>query len=79
MFSVNIFIVIVIVVVAVFLTFAGTKFWDRLRRRDAETEAQEIIRKAKQEVDSRRREAELEIKEAALAAQTESWLDRDNM
>jgi ribonuclease Y len=68
----SIAIFIVILVAAVILTFVVIKYLDRLRRRDAETEAQEIIRKAKQDVDARRREAELEIKEAALAAQTES-------
>ncbi len=61
-----------LLVVAVVATFFVIKYLDRLRRRDAETEAQEIVRKAKQDVEARRREAELEIKEAALAAQTES-------
>ncbi len=45
---------------------------DRLRRKDAESEAKEIIRQAQQDVENRRREAELEIKELALQQQTES-------
>ena len=54
------------------LTFLLTRLMDRLRRRDAESEAREIVRKAQVEVDNRRREAELQIKEAALQQQAES-------
>ncbi|MCC6125176.1 MAG: ribonuclease Y [Pirellulales bacterium] len=64
--------VIITAILSSALTFGLYRMLERLRRRDAETEAQEIIRIAKQEVEARRREAELEIKEAALAAQTES-------
>ena len=56
----------------VLLTFLLTRLLDRLRRRDAESEAQEIVRKAQPEVENRRREAELEIKEMALQQQAES-------
>jgi len=52
--------------------FFLVKLLDRLRRKDAETEAREMIHKAKQDVASRRREAELEIKELALTQQAES-------
>ena len=61
-----------VLVVAVLSTFLLTRLWDRLRRRDAESEAKEIIRKAQEEVENRRREAELEIKEAALQQQAEN-------
>jgi ribonuclease Y len=64
--------IIVTAVLSAALTFAIYRLLDHLRRRDAETEAKEIIRKAQQDVENRRREAELEIKETALAAQTES-------
>jgi len=47
-------------------TFALIKLLDRLRRKDAESEAEQIVTRARQEMDARRREAELEIKELAL-------------
>ena len=59
-------------VLAAILTFLCYWGLDRLRRRDAETEAREIVRKAQLEVENRRREAELEIKEMALQQQAES-------
>ena len=54
------------------MTFLIVRLLDRLRRRDAESEAREIVRKAEVEVENRRREAELEIKETALQQQAES-------
>ena len=54
------------------LTFVLVRLLDRLRRKDAENEAQEIVRKARQEVSARRREAELEIKELAIQQQADS-------
>lgn len=57
---------------AAVLTFVLLKLLDRLRRRDAESEAKETVRKAQEEVGNRRREAELEIKELALRQQAES-------
>jgi len=42
------------------------KLFDRLRRRDAETEAREILAQAERESLNRRKEAELEIKEQAI-------------
>ncbi len=59
-------------VVAVFGGFLITRFLDRLRKRDAETEAREIIRKAEAEVESRRREADLQVKEMTLQQQAEN-------
>jgi ribonuclease Y len=64
--------VVATAVVSFVLTFLLVKLLDRLRRKDAESEAREIIREARQEVANRRREAELEIKELALQQQAES-------
>jgi ribonucrease Y len=57
------------------LTLLSVKLLDRLRRKDAESEAREIVRKAEQTMENRRREAELEIKELALQQQAESEKD----
>lgn len=54
------------------LTFLLVRLLDRLRRKDAESESQSIIRKAKQQVADRQREAELEIKESTLKQKTEN-------
>jgi len=59
-------------VLAAGLTFMLVRLMDRLRRKDAESEAREIVRKSQQEVENRRREAELEIKELTLQQQAES-------
>jgi len=64
--------IVITAVVAATSAFIIVKVMDRLRRKDAESEAQETIRKAQQEVASRRREAELEIKELAIRQQAES-------
>jgi len=48
------------------LTFVLIKLLDYLRRRDAESEAQQIISRARQEVETLRRETELELKEKAI-------------
>jgi ribonuclease Y len=61
-----------LVVLPCILTFSIIRLLDRLRRRDAESEARELIRKAQTEVENRRREGELEIKEMALKQQGES-------
>jgi len=58
-------------VVSVLLTFVATKFIDRLRRKDAETEAREIVSRAERESANRRKEAELEIKELAIQQKAE--------
>ncbi len=42
------------------------KLLDRIRRRDAESEAEQILKKAKEEAETRQREAELQIKERSL-------------
>ncbi|MBM4093223.1 MAG: ribonuclease Y [Planctomycetes bacterium] len=53
-------------VIAAVLTFTLVKFLDRLRKKDAESEAAAILERADREAANRRREAELEIKEKAL-------------
>jgi ribonuclease Y len=58
--------VIMLVAVVAVLTFVGTKLLDRLRRKDAENEAREILSRADRESVNRRKEAELEIKEMAI-------------
>jgi ribonuclease Y len=60
------YVVPALVVAAALLGFFGTKFLDRLRRRDVESEAKQILDQARQEVTNRRKEAELEIKESML-------------
>jgi len=60
-----------LVIAAAILTFVGVKFMDRLRRRDAESEAQEIIARADRESANRRKEAELEIKELSIQQKAE--------
>jgi ribonucrease Y len=64
--------ILVTAVLAAGLTFMFIRLLDRLRRKDAESEAKEIVQKTKQEMDARRRETELEIKELNLKQQAES-------
>ncbi len=66
----TVFTVIVVAVVAI-LTFVGTKLLDRLRRKDVESEAREILSRADRESSNRRKEAELEIKEMAIQQKAE--------
>ncbi len=54
------------------LTLLLKGLWDRLRRKDAETEAKLIIDRAIQEAETRRREVELELKELALRYKAEA-------
>jgi ribonuclease Y len=67
----NGYLIVALVVAAVVLTFVGVKFIDRLRRRDAETEAREIVARADRESANRRKEAELEIKELSIQQKAE--------
>ena len=64
--------VIVSSLIAAALTFTVVKLLDRLRSKDAETEAREILERADREATNRRREAELEIKERALQQKAKS-------
>jgi ribonuclease Y len=52
--------------IAAALTFVFVKLLDHLRRRDAESDAKNIIDKAQREADNVRREAELKNKEAEI-------------
>ncbi|MCR4415036.1 MAG: ribonuclease Y [Thermoguttaceae bacterium] len=63
--------VVVLCLVVAVGTFAAVKFLDHLRRKDAESEAREIIRRAQQEMENRRREVELELKELAIQQKAE--------
>ena len=47
------------------------KLLDRIRRKEAEAEAQNIVSRAEQEVANRRKEAELEIKESMIQQKAE--------
>jgi ribonuclease Y len=58
--------VIVTAVVAAALGAILVKLLDRLRRRDAETEARQILDSAKRDATNFQREAELELKESAI-------------
>jgi ribonuclease Y len=68
---VNVWWVFVAAAVACILTIVAVKFLDRLRRRDAETEARDIIEKAQRESANLKKEAELQIKEAAIQQKAE--------
>jgi ribonuclease Y len=65
-------VVTVIVVIVAVLSVVAVKFLDRLRRKDVETQAREILERAERDAANRLREAELEIKEKALAQKTET-------
>jgi ribonuclease Y len=64
--------IVVSVVAASGLTFTLMKLLDHLRRRDAESQASEIVERAKEEMKSRRREVELELKEMDLQQKAEA-------
>jgi ribonuclease Y len=64
------FVVVLCVVVAA-LTLTLIKLLDHLRRRDAESEASQILDRARKEVENLRREAELEVKEMAIQQKAE--------
>ena len=59
-------------VLSIALTVVLIKLLDRLRRKDAETEARQIVERAEREAADRKREAELEIKERALQQKSEA-------
>jgi ribonucrease Y len=63
------------IVILIVATFAAAvllvKGIDYLRQKDAETRAREIVETAEREIEARRREAELEIKEAAIHERAE--------
>jgi ribonuclease Y len=57
---------VVVFGVAAILGMVVVKFLDKLRRKDAETEARNLLEKATQEADTTKREAQLAIKEETL-------------
>lgn len=57
---------IIAIIVAVIATVMAVKLLDRLRRKDVETEAKNILQQAEQTVANLKKEAELEIKEAQI-------------
>ena len=64
---------LVALLIGVAVLAAGSiKFIDRLRRKDAESEAKTIVEKAENEIENRRKESELEIKEIAIQQKAET-------
>ena len=57
---------VVLCVTAAVLTLAAVKLLGYFRRKNAQSEAQQIILRAGQEMENRRREVELELKELAI-------------
>ena len=57
--------------IAAVLTFVLVKALDRLRLKDAESEARELKASAERDIQSRKKEAELEIKERAIQQKAE--------
>ena len=68
----EVLIVIIVAAVAVVAGGIGIKFLDRLRRRDAETEAGTILERARRDAENLRKETEIESKELLLQHKTES-------
>ena len=67
--------VVISAIVAFFLSFVVLRLLDRLKKRDAETEALAIVERAKTDAVTVRKEAELEVKEQAIKHKEEA--DRD--
>jgi ribonucrease Y len=67
------------IIILIVATFAATvlliKGYDYLRQKDAETLARDTVATAEREIDARRREAEIEIKEAAIQQRAEGEKD----
>jgi len=59
-------------VISAVLAFVLVRTFDRLRKKDAETEARKILDQARQDSANRLKEAELEIKEKALQQKAET-------
>ncbi len=66
---------IVSAIISFVLAFVVVRLLDRLRRRDAETEAQSILERARNDATNLRKEAELEVKEQAIHHKAE--MDRE--
>ena len=67
----TVFIIIFVSLVSAAIAVVFVKLLDHLRIKDAETEAHQIVERAELEAVNRRKEAELEIKEAAIQQQAE--------
>jgi ribonuclease Y len=67
----KIVIVVITAVVSAALAVLLIKLLDYLRQTDAEKRAQEIINKAEREIETRRKECELELKERSIEQQAE--------
>ena len=61
--------------IAAVLGVVLVKVLDHLRKKDAETQAQQILKQADQDASSRLKEAELEIKEKTLQQKAENDLE----
>jgi ribonucrease Y len=64
-------VVCVVALVCAVLSAVGVKMVDRLRRRDAETQAREILERSERDSANRIKEADLEIKERAILLKAE--------
>lgn len=71
----DVILVLITAVLAAAMTFGVIKLLDHLRRRDAESEARELVRKAEQEIDNRRKEVELELKELVIQQKAEGEIE----
>jgi len=65
------YLVLVAVLLSAAMTFVIVKGLDYLRRKDAESEARQIVERAEQDAHARRRETEIELKELIIQQQTE--------
>ena len=66
------FYIVATVVISAVLAVVLVKLLDRLRRKDAESEARSILERAERDAENRRKESELEAKETVLRYKTES-------
>ena len=66
------FYIVATVVISAVLAVVLVKRLDRLRRKDAESEARSILERAERDAENRRKESELEAKETVLRYKTES-------
>ena len=73
--SMNPVVIVITAIIAFTLAFMCVRLLDRLRRRDAETEAQGILERAQIDAANLRREAELQTKEEAIQHKAE--MDRE--
>ena len=67
--------IVIAAVISFVMTFIVIRLLDRLKKRDAETEAEAIVDRAKVDATNMRKEAELELKEAAIRQQEEANIE----